>query len=95
MELTPSQIENLKIMGESFAPVSAVSNFLGLETMQARLLLQDKQSAISQAYWPALEVQAAKLRIGIIDMASRDSSPAQLQAVKLLDKCLTQLSAYV
>jgi hypothetical protein len=95
VELTASQVENLKILGESFAPVSAVANFLGLDPIQVRLSLQDKQSAISQAYWPALELQAAKLRIGIIDMASRDSSPAQLQAVKLLDKCLTQLYAYV
>lgn len=88
MDLTPEQLQNIALLGANFRPVESITRLLCIEPSEALMLLRDKESAIYKAYWPALEIQAAKLNQAIIEAALRDSSPAQQQAVKLLDKCM-------
>lgn len=91
MELTQEQKDNIKLLGSAFRPPESIANYLGIPLFEAKRLLKEPGNDIFIAYWPALEVQAAKLYNSIIEAALRDSSPAQLQAVKLLEKLMTKL----
>lgn len=87
MEWTDEQLLELKKFGAAFFSVKKTAICMQLHEKDLADELRNDKSEGYAAYYSGFYESEAKVNKAIIDLAINGSSPAQMQAIKLMDYC--------
>jgi hypothetical protein len=85
MDLTPDQLAEVESFAGLYFTIDEVAEIMGLDTPQVHQAYSDKLSPFYKHYKRGFLISESKVRKCILDLALRNSSPAQ-EAIKKLSR---------
>lgn len=91
MELTPNTLEKITMLAEAAFPPWKVAFMLGIDADTFKQLIEDISHPVSVAYYTGFHSNELAVRTSIMKLARDGSSPAQAEALRMIEHTKTAL----
>jgi hypothetical protein len=86
MNLSDKNFEEISEFASLLFSPEEIATLIGADEQEFLLQMEEKRSKVFNAYYKGFLLTKAKIRKSEIEMAQRDSAPAQALVNKLIDK---------
>lgn len=91
MHLTPTQLEKITILAESSFEPWRIAFMLDIDPEEMKAAIEDLKNPASIAYYKGFYTNEHAVRESIMKLARDGSSPAQAQAIRMIENTKTTL----
>ena len=88
MTLSKEQLASLEKLGGTFFSVQQCALVIEVDQMDLKKAIKNPSTEAHKAYYKGFLTSTLKLRESIMELATRGSSPAQAQMLKILEQAL-------